>query len=215
MPPTTEYNWVLRTCGEESRVILDCSPRGSRTVCLAQSDLPASTTNDVGSANRGEKCAAPTGTLLVPQVSTPAWEDHRCALSEEIASQGAISAAWERLNPAHRNTAWFAAVEELKQERAVWSLAALLDHPSEDVGIVSARALTELGDRRAVGPLLAKARRLAVYKGESETTTIHAIFQHVVANALNRVTGAGVRLHDGQDPSGLLAGIEIWSAANR
>jgi hypothetical protein len=213
LPPISEYGWLLRLCGQDLPVLLDCSPRGSRTVCLAHRDVPTATSGDGGSVTIANVCTDPTITMLISHASTPTWEEHRCALFAEVANHATVSAAWERLNPTkYLNTVRSAAVEELKHERAVWSLAALLDHSSEDIGITSARALTELGDPRAVGPLIAKARRLAVHQGGSEAATIHGIFQHAVADALNRLTGGDVRLQPGQDSAGLLRGIEIWSS---
>ncbi|MBM4039992.1 MAG: hypothetical protein FJ290_15925, partial [Planctomycetes bacterium] len=121
-----------------------------------------------------------------------------------------IDQVYPRLDCRKRNTDWFSGIEGLRSMNASWCLATGLAHPHVDVRIKSAQALGQRGDPAVIGPLLEAARRNAELVGGSENATLHGIYQHALADALNHLTGSQVKLREGQDPEGLRKGIEAW-----
>ncbi len=121
-----------------------------------------------------------------------------------------ITDTYPRLDYRRSNVTCFAAIDDLRSKRAVWCLATGLAHPNVDVRIRCAKALGEIGHPAAVRPLLAAARRNADLVPGSENATLHGIYQHSLADALNRLTRCKAPLRDGQDPQGLRKGIAAW-----
>lgn len=123
-----------------------------------------------------------------------------------------IDKAYPRLGIGNRNVHCFAAIDNLANQRAIWCLATGLAHPSVDVRIRCAKALGSPHHMNhfPVVPLLEAARRNAFLLGGGENATIHAIYQHALADALNAHTWRNVKLKPGQDPEGLKAGIAAW-----
>jgi hypothetical protein len=135
------------------------------------------------------------------------------AVHGELQKAPRLKDAYARLAANRDNRDWFPALDELEEAKAVACLATALWHPHIDVKIRSARALGRLRDTRSGEYLLQMARSFAVLVGGSEDATLHGIFQHALANALNRIAGTAVRLKEGQDAEGLLAGLPVWNEA--
>ena len=139
----------------------------------------------------------------------------RQGVAREVERSQAVRMALLELDPAHDNNTTFDAVATLRSERAAFSLAAGVCHDSDDVKIKSARALAELADPGPLAFLLEVADRFAVFESGSENATLHGVLQHALAAALNGMTAEHVKLGDGQDPTGLRAGIDVWRRHGR
>jgi hypothetical protein len=142
----------------------------------------------------------------------------KAGVAAETAKAPELRGALVKLDPAleqqpNGHESWFQAVEELATARAVFGLSVALCHPHDDVKLASVKALAKIGDRRPVPFLLLVADSFAVMESGSENATIHGVLQHELAQALNVLTGAQVKLARGQDPTGLRNGIRIWQKA--
>ena len=141
---------------------------------------------------------------LLPNLSTEVKGEIIGELNKTLIRQ-----AYEKLDAKRRNVEWFAGVEELEKQKAVWSLLSCLIHPSEDVQINALRSLERLGDKRAVSFLLIYAEYMAVLEGGSENATIHGIIHESIAKTLSSLTGIKIEIK-GQDPGRLKNGIKLW-----
>jgi hypothetical protein len=146
------------------------------------------------------------------QVPRDLPDDARCGVAAELGRDPSLVDTFERPD-----------IDVLKRARATWTLAALAWRPrigaethellrQEDVGIRALRALAELDDLRVVPLLIDAANRVADYVRGSEEATIHGIFQHTIADCLNRLTDSAVALEHPQDPEALRRGIAVWAA---
>jgi hypothetical protein len=110
-----------------------------------------------------------------------------------------------------------AAAGELERRKAYGCLLTGLGSPSVDVKIRCARGLANVVDPTSnpipVRMLTNEAVSAAVFKSGSEDATLHALYQHALAESLNKLTHSDVRLKPGQDPEGLKAGIAMWQDA--
>lgn len=134
-------------------------------------------------------------------------------VGNEIAASPAVRAAFNQLDSARNNNDWFAGIEALEQQKALWSLQAALCHPQEDVQIHAIRALGRLKDPRAVPFLLIYADYMAVFEGGSRNAALHGIIHKSLAQTLSAITGVSVTL-DRQDPDGLKRAIRQWAQWN-
>lgn len=145
----------------------------------------------------------------------PVSDRVKAGIAEELWNHPTLQASYQSLAANLGNHEWFRSVEELEEAGAVWCLASGLCHPSDDVQIKCAEALTRLANPAPARWVLEVADAFAVPKPGSENATLHALFQHALADALNTLTGAKVKLRDGQDPEGLRAAIPKWKRALR
>lgn len=110
-----------------------------------------------------------------------------------------------------------AAAGELERRKAYGCLLTGLGSPALDLRIRCVRGLANAVDPSsnpvAVRMLINAAIPAAVYKSGSEDATLHGLYQHALAESLNKLTGSDVRLKPGQDPEGLKAGITVWQEA--
>lgn len=134
----------------------------------------------------------------------------RRQVGSEIAASPAVRAAFSRLDSTRRNLEWFAGIEALEQQKAVWSLQAALCHPSVDVQSNALRALGRLKDSRAVPFLLLYADYMSVFVFGSELATAHGIIHHDIAETLSLITGVQISIND-QDPRGLQKAVRRWT----
>jgi hypothetical protein len=137
----------------------------------------------------------------------------KMGVARELTANAKLKSAYEKLDAKKSNREWFEGIRELAEAKAVWCLATALCHPHDDVQIRSAQALARLGDPKPARFMLTVAKAFAVWESGSENATLHGIFQHELANALNKLTNTSVTLGDGQDPEGLNAGLAIWQQA--
>ena len=128
-------------------------------------------------------------------------------IATEIQSFPAVRAAYEDLDANKRNTTWFAALEKLESEKAVWSLTSALCHPSNDVQIYALRALARVKDERVLPFLFQYADAMAFFQGGSESATIHGIKHVDIAKVFGAITGLEIKI-DGQDPQGITAAVK-------
>jgi len=135
------------------------------------------------------------------------------AVDVELQKDARVEAAYVQLAATQDNRAWFPAIEALERAKASACLTTGLWHPHPDVKIRSAQALGRLRDLRSGQCLIQVARSFAVYESGSENATLHGLFQHALADALNRIAGTAVKLKKGQDPKGLQAGLQTWIEA--
>ncbi|QDT15680.1 HEAT repeat domain-containing protein [Alienimonas californiensis] len=150
-----------------------------------------------------------------PESVFPALPSLSTALRRQIAGElqrEPIRAAFARLDArGGRNVDWFAAVEALETEKAVWCLQAAVVHPHEDVQIRALRALGRMGDADAVPFLLTYGEYVAVEEPGSENATLHGVVHETLAETLSNLTGVFAGILDGQDPEGLKRGLREWS----
>lgn len=157
-------------------------------------------------------------TLELPRMGpqlplAPLPEEARRQAAEALAGAPLVRAAFERLDVRHRNVEWFAGLDELERQRAVWPLVAALWHPSPDVQLRALRALARVADPAVVAPLLTYAESMALFVEGSERATLHGLLHEALAETLSALTGVPVSLQ-GQDPDGLLRGIAAWRRAS-
>lgn len=157
---------------------------------------------------------------LIKAVTTRPWAGENYpllpSLSTEIKGEvlgelrkPLIRQAYEKLDAKRRNVEWFAGVEELEKQKAVWSLVSCLIHPHDDVQIHALRSLERLGNTKAVPFILIYAEYMAVLEGGSENATIHGIIHESIAKTLSSLTGIKLEIK-GQDPGRLKNGIKLW-----
>jgi hypothetical protein len=127
----------------------------------------------------------------------------------EIMASPKVKDAFTKLDAKGKNVDWFIGVEELEEQKAVWSLQSCLIHPSEDVQIHALRSLEQIKDKRAVPFLLIYAEYMAIDESGSENATIHGIIQESIAKALSSLTGLKVQI-TGQDSELLKQSIKKW-----
>lgn len=83
-------------------------------------------------------------------------------------------------------------VTVLKEEKAIWSLQLLLCRPgdlNDQRRVTALKALSDIGDERAVPFILSLAESLSYAVGGSESATEHGIIITVFANTLSSLTG--------------------------
>jgi hypothetical protein len=122
--------------------------------------------------------------------------------------------ALEKLDISRPSAEQLGGVAELERRKAVGCLLVGLSSANPDVRIRAARALALAADAplnpAAVRLMLDHARQAAVFEAGSENATLHGVYQHALAESLNKLTHSSVRLKPGQDPEGLKAGIVVW-----
>jgi hypothetical protein len=122
-----------------------------------------------------------------------------------------------KLSAAAPRAEQLAAAAELERRKAYGCLLMGLGSPAVDLRIRCARALANAVDPSRnpipVRMLITTATSAAVFQSGSENAALHALYQHALAESLNKLTQSNVRLKPGQDPEGLKAGVAIWQDA--
>jgi hypothetical protein len=173
--------------------------RGEGADAVSLDGVAASRLLDLVAAPGGSAAAVPG--LLTAEV--------QAAVVQELAASPATRRSLQKLalSGPSAHLAWFAGVEELERQRAVWPLLACLAHRDPDVQIVAVAALARLMDRRSLPGLLAYARTLDVVVAGSENATIHGIAQAATAKALSDLAGLGLSFTGGDGQEHLRAAI--------
>jgi hypothetical protein len=139
----------------------------------------------------------------------------KAGVAAELWNHPTLQASYQKLAAGGSEHDWTRAIEELEEGRAAWCLASALCHPSDDVQIRCAKALGRIGDPAPTRWVLVVADAYAVPESGGENAALHGEFQHALANTLNILTNARIKLKDGQDPQGLRAAIAKWKRALR
>ena len=151
-----------------------------------------------------------------PELRDEVW----LGVAREVRASGDVKAAYARLVSRRApgdGTDWKeqqAAVESLKQAKAVYGLTTGIYHESYLTQLKCAEALGELKDLKAVPTLLDAAAALAVPVDGSKQATVHGFRQHGIAKALDKIldTSAAWK-HNSQNTPALRQGLAVWREA--